>query len=360
MNQKLNCLILILSLLSSHFSFADGLVIPPDSLRTLGGKVGIRMGVAIKTDQLANPLFLTTIGEQFREIVSEYQMKMKVISPQQGVYNFAPADTLVEAAIYNKQVVHGHALIWTQSTPTWITNGNFTSSQMLSILRKYITATVSHFKDKYPHRVLSWDVVNEAVSNDGQGKHPTPWSLVGNSTIGKDSEAYIREAFRVAHEADPDAKLYYNDYGAEVAGAKFNGVYNLVRRLKLAGVPIYGVGLQAHFSTDYGVPSVSMLRATIKKFGTLGLKVRYSELDVRTKSIDGVSSTEKTRYQELYQNVTEACRLEKPTCVAITVWNILPNQSWIPNYFPGYSAILPFNNSLKPNSVYRIIQTGLK
>jgi endo-1,4-beta-xylanase len=189
--------------------------------------------------------------------------------------------------------------------------------------------------------------------NDNATPRQTVWSSIGYPS-------YIDIAFRAAHAADPDARLFYNDYLIEDITPKSTAVYNLVKGMKARGVPIHGVGMQAHMNTDNAVPTVTRLRENIRRFGALGLKVRYTELDVRTRTSDGTSTTEIERKRAFYRNLVRACRLESSTCIGVTFWGIDPEESWIPTTFPGYAARLLYNASYGKTEVYDIVAAELR
>jgi endo-1,4-beta-xylanase len=180
-----------------------------------------------------------------------------------------------------------------------------------------------------------------------------------------DSRQYVHwrrhfiDQLSFANLADPQAMLFYNDFKIETGGAKQDGAYSLIRALKALGAPIHALGIQGHMSTDLAPPSVDALRSTIRRFAGLGLKVMFTELDVRTKTSDGLSATESTWQHAYFNNVTRACMLE-PACTGVTTWGFTQNFSWIHSSFPGYSAAMPFDVNYQPTSIYGTIFDALK
>jgi endo-1,4-beta-xylanase len=208
-------------------------------------------------------------AEQFDAISPENVLKFEVVHPRPGQYDFAPADRYVAFGEQHHMFIVGHTLVWHNQTPQWVFQGAdgrpAGRDTLIARMRDHIRTVVG----RYRGRVNGWDVVNEALDEDG-GMRRTPWDTI----IGDD---YVAMAFRFAHEADPSAQLYYNDYSVENA-TKRQGVVALVRRLRSAGVPIAGVGIQGHYGLDY--PSLEQLDSTITAFSGLGVKVMITELDV--------------------------------------------------------------------------------
>ena len=209
------------------------------------------------------------IKSQFNSISPENVLKWEVVHPRPGTYDFSMADKYVEFGQQNHMFIIGHNLVWHSQTPKWVFedgHGNPVSRKvLLDRMRDHIHKVVGRYKG----RIAGWDVVNEALNEDGTLRQ-SPWMKI----IGDD---YIEEAFRFAHQADPQAQLYYNDYSIENE-AKRNGALELVRKLKAKGVPITGVGLQDHVSLD--LPTTEQINTTITEFGKLGVKVMITELDV--------------------------------------------------------------------------------
>jgi len=208
------------------------------TLRQLAAHTALRIGTAVDMTALANDAtYRRMIGEQFSTVTPENVMKWEVVEPQRGQYDFSAGDRLVQFARAHHQKVRGHTLVWHNQLPGWLTSGTWTPAQLRSILRQHIFAEAGHFRGK----IWAWDVVNEAIDDTGKLRD-TIWSRA----LG---ESYIADAFRWAHQADPKAILFYNDYNIEGINAKSTAVYNLVKRLRAQGVPIQGVGAQGHLST---------------------------------------------------------------------------------------------------------------
>ncbi len=229
------------------------------ALRALAQQKGLSMGSAVGAGTIATDArYDATLRTEFNIVTPENEMKWNAIHPEPTVYNFGPADIIVTFAQQNGMTVRGHNLAWYSQNPAWLTqmcnDPSVTRDQAIAILRDHIYTVVGHYKGK----VAEWDVVNEALNDDGTlragcGEGQTPWAKM----IGSD---YLDLAFQFAREADPAAKLFYNDYGGEGLGTKSDAIYNLVAGMKQRGVPVQGVGLQMH--VDLNAPSPSDVAAT--------------------------------------------------------------------------------------------------
>lgn len=243
---------------------------PP--LRDLSEMRGTKIGAAVAIEPLRTEiLYSMTLSREFNMLTPENAMKFRSLHPEPFRYDFSTADEIVAAAELHNMQVRGHSLVWHRQLPPWLTENAWTRKELIKILRKHIKAVVGHYRG----RIVAWDVVNEAVAEDGSLRD-TFW-LRG---IGPD---YIEMAFRWAHEADPKAMLFYNDYGGEGTGSKSDAIYTLVSRLVQRGVPIHGLGLQMHVSTDRN-PSPKEIAANMARMDRLGLEVHITELDVRLKA----------------------------------------------------------------------------
>ena len=229
------------------------------------------IGAALNTSQFneTNPAITALVTTQFNSVTPENALKWANIHPFEGRYDFTKADHYVDFAVKHGMFAIGHTLVWHGQTPAWVfqnADGSPASRDtLLARMREHIRTVVGRYKG----RVKGWDVVNEALDDTG-ALRDSPWRKI----IGDD---YIAQAFRLAHEADPDAELYYNDFSTENP-RKRAGALALLRKLKAEGVPVTGVGIQEHVSLAW--PKLSDLDDTIAAFAQLGLKVMITELDV--------------------------------------------------------------------------------
>ena len=209
------------------------------------------------------------VAAQFNSITPENVLKWERVHPQPEVYDFDAPDRYVAFGEKNGMFIVGHTLVWHSQTPRWVFDDGqgapLTREALLKRMRDHIQTVVG----RYRGRIRGWDVVNEALDDDGTPRQ-SPWMKI----IGED---YIAKAFAFAHEADPKAELYYNDYSIET-GPKLKGAIELVTKLKAQGVPVAGVGLQGHYKMDWPLPG--QVDEAIRAFEKLGVKTMITELDI--------------------------------------------------------------------------------
>ncbi len=229
------------------------------------------IGAALNQQQFSeeDPLSVGIIKTHFNSITPENVLKWEAVHPKPDSYDFAAPDRYVEFGEKYHMFIVGHTLIWHNQTPAWVfqsANGNtLDRDTLLKRMREHILTVVGRYKG----RIKGWDVVNEALNEDGTMRQ-SPWLKI----IGED---YLAKAFQFAHEADPKAELYYNDYSLENE-PKRNGALALIKKLKSQGLPVAAIGLQGHDKMDW--PTVEQEDATIAAFAALGIKVNITELDI--------------------------------------------------------------------------------
>jgi endo-1,4-beta-xylanase len=315
------------------------------TLRDAADARGLFVGAAVNMNPFRNePIYTQTLGREFNMLVAENAMKFDAMHPAQNTYNFTDADALVAYAEANNMVVRGHTLVWHSQIPGWLTGGNFTRDQVIAIMRDHIMTVVG----RYRGRILAWDVVNEAVSdNNGQLRTDSFW----HQRIGPE---YIAMAFQFAREADPNALLYYNDYSAEGAGAKSDAVFNLVSGLVNQGAPINGVGWQMHQINPFRIQQAH--RTNAQRLGALGLEVSITEMDVR---ISLPTTAQELSEQALaYRDLVEFC-LSQPNVKTLVTWGFTDKYSWIPGFFNGFGDALIFDTNYQPKPAYTSMLTAL-
>lgn len=306
-------------------------------LRELADAHEIAVGSAVGTGPLDNDAFYrSTLGREFSSVTAENAMKWKFVQPEPGPYDWSAADDLVSFAEQHDQRVYGHTLVWHQGSPQWLVDaveaGEYTDEELRELLRTHITEQVRHFGTK----VWAWDVVNEVFEDDGSLR-PSIWL----DALGPD---YITDSFRWAHQANPEAKLFINDYNIEWIGAKSDALYDLVADLKSQGVPIHGVGFQTH-RTNRELPAD--YQENLQRFADLDLDVAVTEMDVRIELPADDADLE--TQAEVYADAVQAC-LAVSRCVSYSVWGFSDKYSWIPSTFPGYGAghLYDENDATKP------------
>jgi GH35 family endo-1,4-beta-xylanase len=284
------------------------------------------------------------LAREFDVLTPERSMKFERVQPLRGDFTFAEADTVVNFAEAHDQRVRGHALLWHQMIPDWIRDARFSRDEWKSVFRDHIHTVVGQYRG----RVICWDVVNEAVSDDA-GMRGTLW----HTAMG---EEYIDWAFHCAHEADPGVPLFYNDFGTDDLGPKSNAVYALLKRLLERGVPIHGVGLQMHLTQQW-FPPVHEIAENIRRLADLGLRVHITEMDVRFRRpmTPGKLARQATAYRMALQ-----VSLEAAACDVFTVWGYTDRYSWVPSHFRGWGAALICDQKLRPKPAYRALAAELQ
>ncbi|WP_329215351.1 endo-1,4-beta-xylanase [Streptomyces sp. NBC_01485] len=276
----------------------------PPTLADLAQRHGRYFGSATDNPELTDTAYTKILGSEFDMITPGNGMKWYATEPQQGVFDWTAGDAIVDLARAHHQKVRAHTLVWHSQLPGWLTGKEWTADALRAVLKKHIQTEVRHYRGK----VYSWDVVNEAFNEDGTYRETVFYKTLG--------PGYIADALRWAHQADPKAKLYLNDYNIEAVGPKSDAYYGLAKELKAQGVPLDGVGLQAHLALQYGYPTT--LEDNLRRFARLGLDTALTEVDVRML----LPATEEKLAQQAdwYRDMTEAC-LAVRRCVGITIWD---------------------------------------
>ena len=330
-----------------------------------------RVGAALnpaqfeERDPRGNPI----IAAQFNTISPENALKWQSVHPNPGSYDFASADRYVDFGEKYKMFIVGHCLVWHSQTPRWVFEDGegkpLSRDALLDRMQEHIRTVVGRYKG----RIGGWDVVNESLNDDGSLRQ-SPWYRI----IGED---YLLKAFQFAHEADPQAELYYNDYSLENE-AKRKGAVELLRKLKAAGAPITGVGLQGHMKIDS--PEPKQEAETIEAFAALGLRVNVSELDIdvlprttRSNSADIAATAAGTAQSNPYvtglpQDMQEALAKRygdffqvfiqhRSVMDRVTFWGVTDGDSWL-NNFPTRGRTnhpLLFDREGKPKPAFNAV-----
>lgn len=305
------------------------------TLRELAAKAGKEIGLAVRgwSYNFSNPNDQrgSIAAREFNVVVAENEMKIDATEPSEGRFALDNANNLINFANANSQVVRGHTLVWHQQVPSWISsdgkkNSNkFSRDRLLEIMRNHINGVAGTLKGK----VREWDVVNECLDDDQSvvRNDPNGFKLrnsVWHDGIGAD---FIKQAFEMAHEADPDALLFLNDYGVEFMGhPKAEALYNLAKSLVEAGVPIHGVGLQCHITT--GELQAKRLADNIRRYADLGLLCIITELDIAQANPNAPDAA--ARQAREYSAVVNAA-LSQPNCPTVMVWGLADHDSWRQN-----------------------------
>jgi endo-1,4-beta-xylanase len=228
-----------------HFALLLAAADRPPTLRQAADKAGILIGAAVRPGLLSEPAYAATLGREFNMAEPEDALKWWVIRRSADTFDFREGDEIVAFAQAHGMKVRGHCLVWDHSNPAWLEAGHFRPDQMSQLLPQHVVRVMQHYAGK----VFAWDAVNEALDENGQFKDSPWYNRPGIGFSGKGS-AYVAQAFRWAHEADPKALLFYNEGGhSEGLNRKSEAMYAMLKDFKARGVPLDGVGLQMHVFT---------------------------------------------------------------------------------------------------------------
>jgi endo-1,4-beta-xylanase len=286
------------------------------TLRAAADMSGHRIGIALSSRRLGEALYATTARQEFNYVTAENEMKWDQIQREPGVFDFGRADQIVNFAEQNGMAIKGHTLVWHSQLPDWV-EALATPDEVRATMLAHIDTVVSHYRG----RIEAWDVVNEAWLDNGTALR----SSVFLTQLGA---GFIDEAFRAARAADPDAKLYYNDYGGEGTSGKANAIFTMAQGMVARGVPIDGIGMQMHTrALSNASPSIAAFKSNMERLRELGLDVVVSELDVATCSsqdMDTRMNSQGTRYYD----IVSAC-VSETACTAVTIWGMIDRYSWL-------------------------------
>lgn len=324
------------------------LVSAPHTLREAADSQHILIGAAVRPSLFSEPAYAETLGREFNMLEPENDMKWAMLRPNRETFDFHAGDEIVAFAKAHGMKVRGHCLVWDHMNPDWLVQGKFTPAQLSDLLQKHIAGAMQH----YAGQVFAWDVVNEAFESDGHVKDSI-WHNQPGIGLAYKGTAYVEQAFRWAHEADPHALLFYNEAEGEGMNRKSDAVYAMVKDFKQRGVPIDGVGLQMHISRlDYDAAPVS---DNIARLTALGVQVHITELDISL-PVDAKGQVTNTndvqRQADLYRDIVRAC-LQHPGCTAIQMWGFTDKYSWIGSHsHHTRGAALPFDRDYRPKAAY--------
>ncbi len=316
--------------------------LPGPSLRKLAKADDLLLGTALRDQPLRDePGYRKDLVGEFAAISPENAMKWDALEPERGKFTWGGADRAVDFAAKHGLKVRGHTLVWHAQLPGWLTGGDFDRGGLLRLM----TGHVKRVMGRYKGRVKAWDVVNEAVAEDGS---------LRQSLWGKElGPGFIAAAFEAARKADPKARLAINEIGAESTGPKSDTLLRIVRELKRQGL-VDEVGFQAHFNLD-GVPET--MEANLKRFAALGVDIAITEADVGVPDDAGPEALD--AQAKVYAELVKTCRAV-PRCRALTVWGYTDRHSWIPDNQPGTGRATLLDDELAPKPAYRAFQDALR
>jgi len=308
---------------------------------------------------------IKVIKEQFSAIVAENCMKSGPMQPKEGEFNFELADQFIDFGIQNNKFITGHCLVWHAQAPRWFFTDSLGNEVTPEVLTQRMKTHIYTVVGRYKGKIKGWDVVNEAIEDDGSFRKSKFYKILG--------EDFIKLAFQFAHEADPDCELYYNDYSMANPGRR-NGVVAMVKKLQEQGVKIDGIGMQGHVGLDY--PALEEFEASMEAFAALGLKVMITEMDIsalpspnwnRGAEIstniaykdslnpytNGLPDSARIAFDNRYLDFFKLFLKHKDYVTRVTVWGVNDGNSW-KNGFPvrgrtDYPLLFDRNN--QPKSV---------
>jgi endo-1,4-beta-xylanase len=348
-----------------------GKTVAPGSLREVYKGLFL-VGAAINAQQIEekDTAAARLIAEQFNAVTPENVMKAAIIHPGWGTYNFTLADKLVEYANKNHLAVNAHNLIWHSQLPGFVRTMKNADS-----LRQYFTNHINTVAARYDGKVYSWDVVNEALNEDGSMRKSIFLQMLGDD--------YVVEAFRLAQKAAPHTKLYYNDYNIEQP-KKRAGAIALIKKIQAGGVRIDGIGIQGHWRVG-NIP-MQEIEESIRAFSALGIEVMFTELDLSVLPSPGnitgadvnqnaaysdrinpyktgLPDSAQTKLASAYQSLFALFMKYKGKISRVTFWGVNDGQSWL-NNFPVRGRTdypLLFDRDYKPKpAFYSVLQAGQK
>jgi endo-1,4-beta-xylanase len=322
--------------------------------RTLKNSFPFPIGAAVDMDRLNGSTYNNVVSREFSSVTAESSMKFGAVHPSKDVFNFKKADAIVAFAKKNNMRVHGHTLIWPKDgvSPAWLLNFKGDSTAWDNLLKTHIQTVVKHFKGQ----VSSWDVVNEPYADNGTLK-----DNIWLRNIGPD---YISKAFLYAHQADPNALLFLNDYGQEFGGKKMTAIMNLVANLRKCNIRIDGLGFQMHTVLRLDVKG---LKTNVDKAVAAGLLIHFSELDVSVRYQkpqnfqldDALATAQAAKFKEI---VKVYLGIPKALQFGITTWGVSDGDSYmnsnVANKDYDYPLLFDKNYSAKP-AYKSFIEAGL-
>ncbi len=337
-------LVALLAMGSSQTTWAQGL---KDAYKDY-----FMIGVAVNQRNVTNPEQQALVKREFNSITAENDMKPEPTEPREGEFNWENADRIANFARQNGIKLRGHTLMWHSQIGRWMTAEGTTKEQFYARMKNHIQAIVNRYKDV----VYCWDVVNEAISDDANATDPYRQSAMYRLC----GDEFIEKAFQYAHEADPKALLFYNDYST-VDPHKRDRIYNMVKKMKAKGIPIDGIGMQAHYNIYY--PSEARLDSAITLFKTIVKHIHITEFDIRVNeemggglqfSREGANVTDsvKQHLADQYARCFRVFRKHKDVIDCVTFWNLGDRDSWL----GARNYPLPFDENYQPKLAYTYIK----
>ena len=310
------------------------------------------IGVAVNQRNVTNASQSALVKQEFNSMTAENDMKPEPTEPREGEFNWTSADRIANFARQNGIKLRGHCLMWHSQIGKWMYEDNPTKEVFFKRMRNHIHTIVNRYKDV----IYCWDVVNEAITDDRNATDPYRQSPLYKIA----GDEFIAKAFEYAREADPKALLFYNDYN-ECDPVKSKRIYEMVKKMKAAGVPIDGIGMQGHYNI-YG-PTEKEVDDAIKLYKQVVNHIHVTELDIRVNEEMGgqlrfsregvnVSDSIKQHLADQYARVFRVFRNHKDVVKCVTFWNLSDRDSWL----GARNYPLPFDTEYKPKLAYEYIK----
>jgi endo-1,4-beta-xylanase len=325
---------------------------PAQSLRLAAAKHHLAMGAAVDSPYFNQALYRSILTREYSVLEPANEMKFDAVHPKQDSYDFSGADAVVNFAREHSMKIRGHNLVWYRSLPNWIRvndwmhaeegpSAPWTPKALNKVLEDHIATVVKRYKGD----VYAWDVVNEPFNDDGSVRRSIWYDKPGIGFADQGTE-YIAQALIWAHSADPGAKLFVNEYGAEAMNRKSDAMYEMARDFVKRGVPLNGIGMQFHVESDFA--DFDAVSKNVRRLASLGLEVEFTEVDVRLRDDSDASLRAQAN---IYKNLLRVC-LREPACTLFQTWGFTDRYSFIPQAFPGYGWALPFDEGYRKKPAY--------
>jgi endo-1,4-beta-xylanase len=316
---------------------------------------GLFFGTAIKREYVGDPRYARLVSRECGAITAEAGMQWIALQPDPQTFAFDRTDGVLGFSLANRLWLRGHALLWHEAVPQWFDDGFHTAAEWDRVVAPYIDAVAA----RYGRNLRHWDVLNEALKpEDGRADGLRSWRLP--QVMGED---YVIQAYRRVHEAAPQVKLYYNDYGVEYddllsRAYRVNMLRAFERWLK-AGVPLHGFGMQSHLETARGAVDANSLRRFLSDVAGMGLDIVISELDVREDRFDEPIARRDQIVADEAQRFLDAA-LDEPRLRGIVSWGLSDRYSWLLDSHDKRNRGLPYDNELSAKPLRRAIVSAVK
>ncbi len=316
-------------------------------------KAAFNVGAAVKSSQMMDdPEYIGALTNNFNQLSAEFEMKMESIYSSATTYNWEATDYLVDFAENNDMEVHGHTLLWYNSIPNWLANEENDSIAFEARIKTYITDVVGRYKGK----IKSWDVVNEVFDDGGSLRIDEVISPLFNDPI-----AFYGRCFQYAKDADPDAKLFYNDFSIVIDEGKRTAIKNMATRFQEEGYPIDGIGAQFHYSKSNNLTGIE---EGFNDLASTGLLMHISELDIimNTSKLDAFafSSAVAQEQSEIYEAIVSMYEnLPESQKFAITTWGLTDKYTWLTSFWHPNEKPLLLDANYNKKKAYEGFLNGL-